>query len=126
VIGETPLGDHDYEMIAKKRGTLEEVLGLGVTFKFFGPPPPELLKHIDDKEWQGLIENTAAEVKSAEEQARIAGLDPTKPFKEWSVEDFPHLLPYRKEIIAKMLKLAPGERPSMQKVMEDPSWGKRR
>jgi hypothetical protein len=74
------------------------------------------LKHIDDKEWQVLIEN-------AEEQARMAGLDPMKPFKEWSVEDYPHLLPYRKEIIAKMLKLAPGERPSVQKVMEDPSWG---
>lgn len=119
------MGDDDYEAIARERGTLEEVLGLSVTFEFFGPPPPELLKHIDDKEWQGLIENAAAEVKSAEEQARMAGLDPTKPFKEWGVEDYPYLLPYRKEIIAKMLELAPGERPSMQKVMEDPSWEKR-
>lgn len=84
------------------------------------------MKHIDDNEWQGLMENAAAEVKRVEEQARMVGLDPTKPFTEWSVEDYPHLLPYRKEIIAKMLELAPGERLSMHKVMEDPSWGKRR
>lgn len=71
------------------------------------------------------MEISAAEVKNVEKQARIDSLDPVKPFKEWSVEDYPHLLPWRKELISKMLELAPGARSSMQKGMEDSSWERR-
>lgn len=85
-------------------------------FMYFGPLPQGLIRHINDDTWANLF-NIASEVADAE-----AADDPNCRFERWSFEDTPHLTTEAKGIIAKMTRLDPAERATIDEILNHSWW----
>lgn len=79
----------------------------------FGPPPFELISHINDEYWAELL--TALSAAVAEE-------DPIVRFAQWKEKDFPNLNLETKRMILRMTNLDPKKRATMEQIMEDHWW----
>ena len=118
MIDQVPLGELDYDKIAKETGVSPEELVLGLLIEYFGPVSPAFLEHTGDKEWQDVLKELELEV------VKGVGEDPTDRFKNWNRRDFPHIVPAVKRLIHEMVKFTPVERLTIHQVLEDPSWDK--
>lgn len=118
MIDQVALGAHDYDKMAAETGLTPEELVLGATIEIFGPVSPVFLKHIDDKNWQDKIKNLEKEVINSSSE------DPESRLKNWSVKDFPHMVPAVKDLILDMTKFAPEERLTIHQALADASWKK--
>ena len=108
LIGQFPLGHFD---LGKVQGP--EEAALGITLERFGPLTAKFLEHIDDEEWETALKGINENVVES----------PEFRFDYWTHDDgFPYLLPALKEMLSKMLKLTPAERPTIAQVMQDPAW----
>lgn len=107
------MGEDDYDELARQVGLLPEELALGRTIENFGPVTPDFLKHTEDKKWVEALKGLQAMV------VENSGEDPESRFEHWKLEDFPCLTPPFKELLSKMLKFTPAERPTIGQVMED-------
>ncbi|KAJ9299596.1 hypothetical protein DTO217A2_8113 [Paecilomyces variotii] len=79
---------------------------------FFGPVPPELMAHIDNKRWSNILM----------ELSEATASDPGMRFGEWEEDVFPNLTPATKRVISQMTKLNPAERATMSQILKDPWW----
>ncbi|POS69497.1 hypothetical protein DHEL01_v212109 [Diaporthe helianthi] len=85
-------------------------------FMYFGPLPDGLLRHVNDENWTTLF-RAASEIAETE-----AAEDPDCRFERWSVGDAAHLTSEAKNMIIKMVRLDPTQRPSIDEVLNDPWW----
>lgn len=85
-------------------------------FMYLGRLPEGLLRHVDDPKWNTLFQ-AASEIAKTEAQE-----DPTCRSERWPVENAPHLTPEAKDMIAKMMRLDPAQRPSVGTVLGHPWW----
>lgn len=85
-------------------------------FTYFGPLPKGLLRHVDDEKWTTLF-NIASEIADAE-----AAKDPDCRFERWSFEDTPQLTTEAKDMIARMMRLDPAQRATVNETLSHPWW----
>lgn len=102
----------DFEQLRKDGAEPEHVI-LYKLLSFFGPAPPELITHVDDKFWGELL-TLLSEV--------VADEGPSERFEQWKENDFPNLDPEAKRLISRMTNLDPKKRGTMDEILEDPWW----
>lgn len=83
---------------------------------YFGPLPDGLLKQVNDEKWTTLFWS-ASEIAETE-----AAEDPDCRFERWSVDDAPHLTSGARNMITKLMRLDPGQRASIEEVLQHPWW----
>lgn len=85
-------------------------------FMYFGPLPEALLTHVDDEKWIPAL-------RGGSEIAELAVADdPDIRFERWTTDDAVHLTPSAKDMIARMTRLDPAQRASIDEVLGHPWW----
>lgn len=105
----------DFDKIAAQANMLPEELALTTILEFFGPLTPGFLEHTCDEKWQNALKRLQEMIEE--------NYDPKHRFEAWTLEDFPRMTPEVKDLVGRIVKLDPKERPSMRQVMQHPSWG---
>ena len=88
---------------------------LGRLILLFGPLPPGLVTHINDREWGNLLTQFSQ---------LMADQSPDQHFEQWDEKDFRNLDPDTKRVISRMMNLDPARRATMDEVLKDPWWGR--
>lgn len=97
----------------EEAGKPVEMEALSRLLVYFGPLPDGLVKHTNDRKWEGLLTDLSK---------TVGDMDPDSHFGQWQEEDFPHLDAETKRMLSRMLSLNPAERSTIDEVLEDPWW----
>jgi serine/threonine protein kinase len=99
----------DFQQL-KEEGTEPEHVILYKLLSMFGPAPPELITHVNNRYWGDLL---TALSRVVEEE------DPRVRFKQWEETEFLNLNPETKRIILRMTNLDPNKRATIDQILED-------